>query len=122
MRDDEPSSPDRVRFDVLLRAPGSGREASVGTIADHRVDPDAIERCRRVLADRGVTCHPTDFGLVCDASKVVFEGTFGVELARSAEGHTGRPAWAMLGVPAPPESIADLVDQITIAAEPELFG
>lgn len=115
------SEAERVVFEILLRAPGSGGIPSVGTIAQHRPDPGAIEECRRVLAAGGVTCHTTDFGLVCDAPREIFESLFRVKLARSRDRRPALPAWVVEGEPRPPETIASYVDQVTISSGPEFF-
>ncbi len=116
------SEAERVVFEILLRAPGSGGIPSLDTIAQHRPDPGAIEVCRRVLAAGGVTCHPTDFGLVCDAPREVFESLFRVKLGRIHDRQPARPAWVVEEEPRPPEAIASYVDQVTISSEPEFFG
>lgn len=111
-----------VAFDLLLKGPAaaSGRQPSVGEIEQFKPPPEAVERCRRWLAARAVTCHATDFGLACTAAPGRFTELFGVALEPAAAG-PGLPALRMAGEPRPPEPIADLVDQVTLSAAPELF-
>jgi len=109
-----------VNFEVLLRSAGTGRSPTTENIAQFRPDPEALDRCRRWLCDRGVRVHATDFGLACSAPKVVFQSLFGTKLVR-ADPEPNRPAWrAVSSIQAPPE-IASLVEEITIQQAPELF-
>lgn len=113
-------SGETVGFDVLVRSPASGRSPTVASIREFRPDPKEIERCRRWFASRGVEAHPTEFGLACRAPRKLFESLFRVSLKPLGRG-PGRPPFEILGRPVPPGEIAEAIEQVTIAAGPELF-
>ncbi|MHC4521053.1 MAG: hypothetical protein ACYTAS_20870 [Planctomycetota bacterium] len=109
-----------VQFDILLKSPGSGRTPNVGNIDQFRAAPETIEKCQRWLASQGVDCYATDFGLACSAKKEVFETLFGTELRPSSKA-PGIPPWQCALPPQPPPEIREYVDQVSMAAPPELF-
>jgi hypothetical protein len=113
---------ERIEFDILLKGPESDVDApvTVDTVAGRRPSVETIERCRRWLEGRGVTCHPSAFGLACSAPKQLFESLFDVDLATTGAA-PGTPPYRMSRPARPPDPIAELVDQITISAPPELF-
>ncbi|MDH3889448.1 MAG: hypothetical protein OEV49_00045 [candidate division Zixibacteria bacterium] len=116
-----PESPQQqVQFDLTVKAPGSGQDASLATIDQHRPSSEHIERCRRWLASLGVECHATAFGLAGKAAKPLFESIFSCALRRIDAG-PGRPLWEASSPPQAPPEIEQFVHQITIGAEPELF-
>ena len=107
-------------FDVILKWRGSGRTPNVANIDQFRVAPETIETCRHWLASQGVEFHGTDFGLACRAEKGVFERLFDTELRPGTKG-PGRPAWQCATDPKPPREIGAYVEQVSVAASPELF-
>ncbi len=114
------NSVDQVSFDVLLRTAGSGRIPTVENIHEFHASAEEIEKCRRWFASQGITCHATQFGLACNAKRESFESIFGVRLTPT-QGGPGVRSHQMSGEPKPPAEIADLIDQITLSAPPELF-
>jgi hypothetical protein len=110
----------RIDFEILLRSPGSKRTPHVDTIDQFRPDVEAVEYCRRWLSDKGVTCYPTEFGLVCSASKELFESLFSTKIEPVRQ-MPGKPPWRFLSGPKPPSEIAHYIEQIEIPAPPELF-
>ena len=112
----------RVEFDVLLREPAADRERSVDlrTVGASRPSAGTIQRCRRWLEGQGIVCHPTTFGLACTAPMQLFSAVFGVELIATDPG-PGRPPFEMSGEVQLPEEIAEIVEQVSIGAAPELF-
>ncbi len=109
-----------VTFDVLLRAGQARGEPSVQEIARFKPDPGDIERCRRWLAQRGVTAHATDFGLACSCPPALFEQLFGVRLAEKSPAADQAPFEA-IGAMRPPPEIGDLIEQVTLTVAPQLF-
>ena len=110
-----------VSFDVLLRAPGSGRVPNLTTIDQFRPPAEAIEKCRRCLSADGVTCHATDFGLACTATRERFESLFRVRLRPVAGFAPGMPPFQIVGEIHLPQVIREDVKQITLSAPPEFF-
>ncbi len=109
-----------VSFDVTLKGAGLGTTAGLATIDDLRPPQEAIERCVRWLAAKGVAAHATAFGVACSAPPALFESLFGVTLRR-VDDRPSRPSYEASGEPAAPGEIADIVEAITLAGEPELF-
>ena len=116
----EKSPSDIVEFDILLKSPGSGKTPRADNISQFKPPAENIEKCRRWLASRGVTCHSTDFGLVCSAPAELFEALFSTELKRRSP-TPGVPCWDCSSPPQAPREIEEYVDQISIAAPPELY-
>jgi hypothetical protein len=116
----EKSPSDIVEFDILLKAPGSGKTPHVDNIDQFKPPAENIAKCRRWLASQGVTCHSTDFGLACSATAEVFEALFSTKLERISSA-PGAPCWGCTSPPQAPDEIEDYVDQISIAAPPELY-
>lgn len=116
---DAPGAEPVVEFEVLVRGPSAGAPPSVETVEGLRPRPADLERCRRYLADRGVTCHATDFGLACSAPRRLVEALLGSQL-EPVESTTG-PPWRFVGAPRAPDDIAELVEQVSLVARPELF-
>ncbi|MCK4373118.1 MAG: hypothetical protein KAW61_08215 [candidate division Zixibacteria bacterium] len=114
------SSEQQVRFDLLVKAPGSGQEASLTTIDRHRPKSEHVERCRRWLVSLGVECYATDFGLAGSMPPPLFESVFRCKLHRIDAG-PGLPLWEASPPPQAPHKIEHLVHQVTIGAEPEQF-
>ena len=83
-----------VEFDILLKAPGSGKTPRVDNIDQFKPPAEDIAKCRRWLASQGVTCHSTDFGLACSATVEIFEALFFYQ-ARTHQPCAGR---ALLGL------------------------
>lgn len=115
------ASTDMLSFDVLLRG-GEAEEVvpAASTIDQLRPPPGAIERCYRWFAERGVTCHRTDFGLACQATVALFEKLFGVKV-RSATSPNGQRTFTMDGQPGVPSELSDMIEQVTIARPPTFF-
>ena len=109
-----------IGFDILLKAPASGRTAHVENIDQFKPPPENIVKCQRWLAARGVTCHSTDFGLVCSAPAELFENLFSTKVKRSSNA-PGVPIWHCLSPPKAPSEIEEYVDQISISAPPEFY-
>ena len=114
-------SGEEVAFDVLLRAPGAGSVPDVATIDQCRPDAEAVERCRRWFAARGVTTHATQFGLAGSTPRALFESLFGVRLKPVRPAVSGRPAFETIGKLQLPTEIADAIEQVTLSAPPEFF-
>ena len=111
---------DPIEFDILIRPPASGKHPDVKNIEQFRPDPADIEKCRRWLVSKGVTCHPTDFGLACRTSRNGFESLFSTQVNRERPS-PGNPMWTCQRDPQPPSEIAGCIEQITISVRPELF-
>lgn len=118
-----PNSPaPLVYFDILVRAvrPGPGRKARLSNLEEFRPSDEDVEKCRRMLAARGVTCHFTGFGLACSVPRELFESLFSARL-EAHRTEQGMMFWKPSSEPKPPEELASLVEQITIARPPDLF-
>lgn len=111
---------DNIEFDILVRAEASGETPDVSNIHRFRPDPEDVEKCRRWLAGKGVSCHTSEFGLACSASRQLFESLFSTKVEPLEQG-PGKPPWRLLNDPEPPAEIADYVEDVTIAVPPELF-
>ena len=111
---------DRVEIEILLKPAGSGGPADIRTLSALKPDPGEIERCRRWFAERGLTAHSTDFGLVCAGSKADVEATFSVKLV-AASGLPGTPPLTAQGAFTAPAELADVIDSITLPGRPEFF-
>lgn len=109
-----------VGFDILLRAPASGKTPSLENIDRFKPPPENIEKCHQWLASKGVTCHPTEFGLACSAPAEVFESLFNTKVKRGKSA-PGVPPWHCSTPPKPPHEIEEYVDQISIPAPPKFY-
>jgi len=109
-----------IGFDILLKAPASGKTAHVGNIDKFKPPPENIVKCHRWLAAKGVTCHATDFGLACQAPAEQFESLFSTKVKRTSS-TAGDPGWHCLSPPKAPPEIEAYVDQISIPAPPEFY-
>jgi len=109
-----------IGFDILLKAPGSGKTPHVGHIDQFKPPPENIVKCHRWLTSKGVTCHSTDFGLACSASAELFEKVFSTKVKRSKSA-SGVPSLSCSSPPKAPRDIEEYVDQISISAPPEFF-
>lgn len=114
------SAEQQVQFDLLVKPPAPGQDASLATIDQHRPRSEHVERCRRWLMSLGVECHATGFGLAGSAPSPLFESVFRCRLRRLDAG-PGLPVWEASPPPKAPHEIEQLVQQVTIGAEPELF-
>ena len=114
------NSVDQVSFDLLLRTAGSGRIPTVENIHEFHAPAEEIEKCRRWFASQGITCHATQFGLACTATRESFESIFSVRLTPT-QGGPGAHSHQMSEEAKPPPELADLIDQITLSAPPEFF-
>lgn len=94
---------DSIHIDVLVHLTADSRAPA---------DPDAIETARRFLYTRGLKLFATACGVSGTASRSAVANALGID--ESAVG-TG----ASLPVPA---ELSAIVDQITVAPAPELFG
>ncbi len=111
---------DKVKFNILIRSSGDSFP-HVSTIKQFRPSPGIIEKCRILLAKKGVVCNNTDFGLSCSTSRELFESLFSTQLLPS-DLKPGIPPWRCTKEPQPPKEIAQHVEQITISAPPEYFN
>jgi hypothetical protein len=109
-----------IGFDILLKAPGSGKMPHVDNIDQFKPPPENIIKCHRWLASRGVKCHSTAFGLACKASAELFEILFSTKVKLS-ESESGAPCWHSLSLPKAPREIEQYIDQISITAPPEFY-
>lgn len=109
-----------VSFDITLKGAVPGAPAGPTTLDDLRPPPEAIERCVRWLASKGVSAHPTAFGAACSCPPDLFEALFGVAVESGGAGRGG-PSYVANGEPTPPAEIADIVESITLTGAPELF-
>jgi hypothetical protein len=109
-----------IKFDVLIRSESSGKLPSLATVEKFHAPAEAVEKCRRWFAGRGVNCHATPFGLACNAPPQIFASIFEVEVTPVDPG-TSKSGHKTQGTIHIPYEIADLVDQITITVEPEFF-
>ena len=118
MRSSNVEPPEQIGFDVLLWSAGSGAgdEPTLGTIAKFRPAPERVEKCRRWFADQGIDCYATAPGLACRCSPELFEAVFGTPVSKGRSG-----TWLARDEPKPPESLADDIEQITLASSPVLF-
>lgn len=109
-----------IEFEILIRAEASGEIPDVSNINRFRPDPEDIEKCRRWLDSKGVSCYITEFGLVCSTSRHLFESLFSTQVKRSKQ-RSGKSQWQLLTDPVPPSKIADYIVDVTISVSPELF-
>lgn len=109
-----------IQFDILLKPAGSFDKPHVNNIDLFRPLSENIEKCHRWLSSKGVTCHPTDFGLACSAPAELFESLFSTKVERS-ELKIVAPPWNCSPPPKAPLEIEEYIDQISIAAIPELY-
>lgn len=109
-----------INFDILLKPAGSNKIPLVDNIDQFRPPAENIEKCRRWLTSKGVTCHSTDFGLACSTPLETFEILFDTKVEHSRSG-PGMPSWRCSSPPKAPPEIEEHIDQITISAPPELY-
>lgn len=112
---------DKVEFDILMKPSGTDSFPHVSTIKQFRPSLEIIEKCRILLAKKGVICNTTGFGLSCSTSRKLFESLFLTQLVPS-DLKPGTPPWRCTKEPQPPKEIAQHVEQITISAPPEYFN
>ncbi len=108
-------------FDILLLSAGSGQLPHSENVQDFYAAAGDIERCRRWFAERGMILHATAFGLSGSAPRELFETIFAAKL-EPIESMPGQPGYRILVEPKPPTELAALIDQVSIAAAPELFN
>jgi hypothetical protein len=121
MHDRMADEPTPVVFDVLLRAPGRRRDDQGLPATAAPPEPEVLERCRRWLAARGVTCRATTFGLACSAPGNVFAELFRVRVAPNSKRGPEQPAVVIEGKIHVPSEIASWVEQVTVPAPPSFF-
>lgn len=109
-----------IKFEILLRAQSDEHIPSVSTIDEFKPKPDDINRAERWFSAQGVIAHTTDFGLVCSAPKEVFESLFGVSLTPVERG-SSHPDYRIQGNIIFPDELRDIIEQVTLAVQPELF-
>ena len=109
-----------IGFDILLKAPASGKTPHIDNIDQFKPPQENIVKCHRWLAAKGVTCHSTDFGLACKAPVALFETLFSTKVNRGNSA-PGEPNWHCLSPPKAPREIEEYVDQISIPAPPEFY-
>jgi hypothetical protein len=93
-----------IQFDMLIRSAAAGT-ATVSQLDSYCASEADIEYCRGWLTERRVVCHPTSFGLACEAEAPTFAELFGSTLD-----------------PRPPDELADRVEQITLVRPPDFFA
>ena len=111
-----------ICFDVLLRGETDDITVASANLDKLRPPAEAIERCFRWLAEQGVICHRTDFGLACEAKVDLFESLFGVQVTRQQGSESAPPTYLLSDTPQPPPKIGQLVSQVTVAEPPTFFG
>lgn len=111
----------KVAFDILLKGESSDLTSAPANIDSFRPPAKDIEHCYRWLSQRGVTCHRTDFGLVCEANTDLFEQLFNVTIDKIDSENSGHVFFKAKTDPVPPKAIEQMVLQITIARPPTLF-
>ena len=117
---DETSEFDIVNINIILKSGSPETDIHVNTIKNFIPDSGDLERCRRYLISRGVTCHPTSFGLACSAPKEVIEKVFKTKL-KTNENESISSMRQFLIKPEIPVEIEKYVEQITLEIPPELF-
>lgn len=111
-----------ISFDVLLRGTSDDVSLASADLDKLRPPADAIEFCHRWLSEQGVTCHRTNFGLGCEAPVQLFERLFSVRVPSSPRNASAAASEELQSEPKPPQEIAHLVSQITIARPPTFFS
>ncbi len=109
-----------IQFDILLRSAASGEIPDISNIGQFRADLEDIEKCRRWLASKGITCYSTAFGLACSAPVALFETLFCTKV-QHGDLTPGMPPGRCSSPPKAPPEIEKYVDQISISAQPEFF-
>ncbi len=109
-----------IQFDVLIKGQGGRQRPDLKNIQYFKPAPDDIEKCRRWFEKKAVTVYPTEFGLSGETTKKHFESIFKVRLIL-ADSRAAEPPFRMSSEPHLPDEIAELIDQITLSAPPELF-
>jgi len=109
-----------VPFDILLRSAGAGKLPTAQNIDQFKPPAGDIEKCRRWLIAKGVTCHPTEFGLACEATPALFGLLFSTEVEYD-ESTGDLIRWRCSRPPRPPQELESYIQQITITAPPEFF-
>lgn len=117
---DETSEFDTININIILKSGSPEKDIHVKTIKSFIPDSGDIEHCRRYLISRGVSCHPTSFGLACSAPKETIEKVFKTKFKADEHDSTGSII-DFLSKPEIPAEIVEYVDQITIEIPPELF-
>lgn len=112
---------EKVEFEILIKPAGTDSFPHVSTIKQFRPSPEIIEKCRVLLAKKGVVCNSTGFGLSCSSSRKLFESLFLTKLVPS-DLKPGTPPLRCTKEPQPLKEIAQYVEQITISAPPEYFN
>ncbi len=117
---------DTIQFDILLRSTATAKgldpsAASTGNVRDFYPTPETIERCRRWLVKRGITCYPSNFGLACSSPPALFERVFDARLEGERKSSEGKTIPRLLTNPTIPEPIADIVEQIKLSPSPDFF-
>ncbi len=108
-----------IAFDVLLRGETDDMDVATANLDKLRPPPEAIEKCFRWFAAKGVTCFRTDFGLGCEATVELFQSLFDVKLKQiGAE----QPHYQIDGELHISKEIADLISQVTLVRPPTFFG
>lgn len=74
--------------------------------------PEIIEKCRRFLADQGITCKVTEFGLSCSATKPAIESVFATEIAE-IPAIASANKWEFIREPVIPDTMKAHVRQIS---------
>ena len=109
-----------ISFDILLK--GHNKEGSIpstGGIDDFKPPYEHIIICHRYFTENGITCHPTDFGLACQATRSAIEKVFSCSLAYHTADKYSK--WDFATLPSYPEEIGKYIDQVTFSASPDFF-
>lgn len=111
---------DEIMFDVLLRSAGSGHLPTTHNVEEFYAAAEDIEQCRKWFAERAINLHTTRFGLSGSAPKEQFETIFAAKLAL-IKSKPGEAEYSVVIEPKPPAELADLIERITVTAQPAFF-
>ncbi len=110
-----------INFDILFGEKVKDETArNIPSIDQHKPPFEIVEKCRRFLVEKGITCHSHDFGLSCSAPKLVIEKVFQTKLIKNSES-SYLDYWRFSNSPKIPDEILQDISQITFPPPPELF-
>ncbi len=95
---------DHFQVEILVKAPSPPEVLTVSNVGAAVPRPEDVEHCRRWLASHKLTCHTTEFGIICEGPRGAMESVFGD-----------------VGEPVAPGELAEFVMQVTVPREPEFF-
>jgi hypothetical protein len=100
---------ERITVEILLRT-ADGKSLDASSIR-RGPDPKALRRVRELMMAHGIECHELPFGVACTAARPKLALVIGPAVLQARPGDS---------LPCP-SALADIVDQITVPAEPEFF-